>query len=106
MIDIRPDHLEIVKAILKRHVPKIEVRVFGSRVSRTAKKNPDLDLAIISDGPIDFRTRALLEEAFEESDLPFRVDVVDWATASHEFRSIIDQRYETLQEDKTFDEST
>lgn len=97
MIDIRQDHLEIVKAILKRHVPDAEVRIFGSRVTWTAKNHSDLDLAIVGEGPLDFRTKALLEEAFEESDLPFRVDVVDWATASDSFRRIIEKRYEVVQ---------
>ncbi|MFH1116508.1 MAG: nucleotidyltransferase domain-containing protein [Pseudomonadota bacterium] len=97
MIDIRPDHLEIVKAILRKHVPDAEVRVFGSRVTSTAKDHSDLDLAIVNEKPLDFRTKALLEEAFEESDLPFRVDVVDWAAVGEEFRRIIAGRYECLQ---------
>jgi predicted nucleotidyltransferase len=97
VIDIRPNHLEIVKAILKRLVPNAEVRAFGSRVTWTAKDHSDLDLAIVGDGPLDFRAQALLEEAFEESDLPFRVDVVDWATVSENFRLIITKQYEVVQ---------
>jgi predicted nucleotidyltransferase len=98
VIDIRPDHLEIVKAILKTHVPDAEVRAFGSRVAWTAKDHSDLDLAIMGDEPLDFRTKTLLEEAFEESDLPFRVDVVDWATVSENLRRIMEQEYVVLQE--------
>lgn len=100
MIDIRPNHLEIVKAILKRLAPNAEVRAFGSRVTWTAKDHSDLDLAILGEGLLDFRTRVLLEEAFEESDLPFRVDVVDWATVSEDFRRIIGQEYVVLQESR------
>lgn len=98
MIDIQPDHLQIVKAILKRHVPTAEVRVFGSRNTGTAKDHSDLDLAVVSDGPLDFRTKALLEESFEESDLPFRVDVVDWAAVSENFLRIIERKYVVVQE--------
>lgn len=97
MIDIRHDQLEIVKAILKRQVPNAEVRAFGSRVTGTAKNHSDLDLVIVGEGPLDFRTKALLEEAFEESDLPFRVDIVDWATVSDSFRNIIERQYEVVQ---------
>ena len=46
------------------------------RANRTAKPSSDLDLVIISDDKIPFRTLALLREAFTDSDLPFRVDVV------------------------------
>jgi predicted nucleotidyltransferase len=98
MIDINPRYLEIVKAILKSHVPDAEVRAFGSRVTGTAKDHSDLDLAVVGAGPMDFRSTALLEEAFEESDLPFRVDVVDWAAVSESFRRIIEQNYVVVQE--------
>ena len=33
--------------------------------------------------------RALLEHDFDESELPFKVDVVDWATTSDSFRAVI-----------------
>jgi predicted nucleotidyltransferase len=89
MIDVSPQNLEAVKAILRRHVPDREVWVFGSRATRTAKEYSDLDLAVIGDIPLDLGQLALLENDFDESELPFKVDVVDWATASESFRQII-----------------
>lgn len=44
MIDVSPDHLAEVQAILREHVPECEVRAFGSRVQETAKPYSDLDL--------------------------------------------------------------
>jgi len=38
-----------------------------------------------------------LKEAFEESDLPFRVDITDYNAISNEFRAIIKAKYEILQ---------
>lgn len=89
MIDVSPQYLETVKAILRRHVPDRDVWVFGSRATGTAKEYSDLDLAVIGDTPIDLGRLALLENDFDESELPFKVDVVDWATASESFRQII-----------------
>jgi type I restriction enzyme S subunit len=97
MIDLRVDHLEIVKAILRKHAPEAEIRAFGSRVTGTAKDHSDLDLAIVRERAMDFRAKALLEEAFEESDLPFRVDVIDWAGVGEDFRRIIARQYVVLQ---------
>jgi hypothetical protein len=37
------------------------------------------------------------EEAFAESVLPFRVDLMDWHTISENFQKIIDQKYELIQ---------
>jgi type I restriction enzyme S subunit len=88
-IDIAPDHLRIVMDILHGHVPGHQVWAFGSRARGAAKPYSDLDLAIITDKPLPLSTQAALAEAFSESDLPWRIDVVDWSTTSDAFRKII-----------------
>ena len=90
MIDINPYHLEIVTQILHEHVPDCEVRAFGSRATWTSKEYSDLDLAIVGNGPLKWRTLGKLRDAFEESYLPFRVDVLDWHDISDNFRKIIE----------------
>lgn len=82
---------EIVRGILARLVPQYEVWAFGSRARRTAKEYSDLDLAVIADKPLDWSIKASLVEAFDESDLPIKVDVVDWAATSDSFRRIIEK---------------
>ena len=96
MIDIHPDHLEIITDILKQFAPGCEVRAFGSRVTGMAKKHSDLDLAVAGKQKIDHKQMSQLKEAFEESDLPFRVDVLDWNGISPEFRQVIETKYEVL----------
>lgn len=96
-IDIRADHLQIVRDILQKHVPQYEVWVFGSRVKGTAKQYSDLDLCIKASTSLDFQAMALLQEDFAESDLPWKVDIVDWAVTSTEFLSIIEQDKVVLQ---------
>ena len=91
MIAATPHQLEAVKAILRRHVPGREVWVFGSRATRTAKEYSDLDLAVVGDVPLTIGQLALLEHDFDDSELPFKVDVVDWASANDGFREIIRQ---------------
>lgn len=98
MIDISPADEAIVNEILKKYVPKCEVRVFGSRHTWTAKSYSDLDLAIVGDVRLDKKVLYALQEAFEESELNFRVDVLDWHAISDEFRAIIEQGYSVIQE--------
>lgn len=88
-VDLRPDHLSVVKAILNKHVPECEVVAFGSRATWTAKDYSDLDLAILGDSPLSGRRTAALCEAFVESALPFKVDIVEWARIDERFRNII-----------------
>ena len=87
-VDLNPNHLGTVKAILAEHVPECEVRAFGSRATWTAKDYSDLDLAVVGEGLLDWRTLDRLKEAFEESDLPMRVDVLDWHAISDSFRKV------------------
>jgi type I restriction enzyme S subunit len=97
MLDLAPEHLSEVRRILQLHVPDRPVRAFGSRMQGTAKPFSDLDLAVMGDTPLDFRQLAALKDTFAESNLPFRVDIVDWATTSPAFRSIIEGACEVVQ---------
>ena len=90
-IDIRPDHWKIVRDILQKHVPQYEVWAFGSRAKWSAKDYSDLDLCVISDKPLSLSVSAALADDFSESDLPWKVDVVDWATTAESFRKIIER---------------
>ena len=91
-VDLRPDHWDIVRRVLQRHVPHREVLAFGSRATWTAKEYSDLDLAIMGEEPLPLNTGAALAEDLCESDLPFKVDIVDWARTDDSFRAII-RRY-------------
>ena len=97
-IDLNPNHLATVKSILAEHVPECEVRAFGSRATWTARDYSDLDLAVVGEEPIDWRTLGRLKEAFEESALPMRVDVLDWHTISESFQEVVERDYEVVQE--------
>lgn len=78
--------------ILHQHLPGAQVSVFGSRVQGKARPYSDLDLAIEVEPAPDWRTWARLREAFEASDLPICVDVVDWHRASADFKHLVDQQ--------------
>jgi len=76
--------------------------LLGLRIARgrTSKKVSDLDLVVMGDTPLSSSVLADLEESFRESDLPFKVDVVDWATTKETFRRIIEREYVVVQKSK------
>ena len=91
-IDIRPSDLRIVRDVLRRHLPAdVRVWVFGSRASWMTKDSSDLDLALEGEHRIPPQRLSALESAFEDSDLPFAVDVVDVNRISRRFRRIVEQ---------------
>ena len=96
MIDVSPAHLETILRIVSEHVPTCEVRAFGSRVTWTAKDYSDLDLAVVGSERLAPDVMRHLKEAFEESDLPYCVDLLDWHAISDSFRRVIEKRYEVV----------
>jgi predicted nucleotidyltransferase len=90
MIDVSGDELKIITDIIQEHAHDCRVLAFGSRRDGTAKKYSDLDLAFVGKEKLGLVRRFQLEDAFSESDLPFRVDVLDYNALSPEFREIID----------------
>lgn len=94
MIGIAPDQIEILRSIFTTFLPGVEVWVFGSRVTGPIKPSSDLDIALYSKTPISLKSLALLENALEESLLPFRVDCVDTERITPEFKDIIERNRE------------
>lgn len=96
-IDISPENWKIVYNILKKHVPNNAVWAFGSRAKWTAKPYSDLDICIVTDKPLSLSVLSAMREDFSESDLPWKVDIVDWAITSEDFKKIIIQDKVVLQ---------
>jgi len=91
------EELGELQRILKRFVPDYKVWAFGSRVTGKHKPYSDLDIALVGDEPISIETRAALTEALSESALPFKVDIVDWASTSDSFQQLIEKQKLVIQ---------
>ncbi len=101
MLELEPRHLNLVRRILQAHVPDLPVRAFGSRVRGAAKPHSDLDLVIMTEAPLPMSVKVRLEEAFSESCLPFKVEVLYGDEVAESFRQLIDGAWEPVQEART-----
>lgn len=78
-----------IKDIINEHLDPKEHKafIFGSRATGDFRKYSDFDIGVTGD-----RLKATvyfdLESAFEESDLPYTVDVVDFNDLSEEFINV------------------
>lgn len=98
MIDLEEPYLQLLQTILGQHLPGWEVRLFGSRVRGTARKYSDIDLVIVGASAVPEQTLTELRDAFASSDLPYRVDVLDWQAITPEFRRVIEEQgFEQIQ---------
>ena len=87
----------IVHDILAQHLAGYQVWAFGSRAKFTHKPFSDLDIVIMGDQPLGFSAKTELREAFDESDLRWKVDIVDWHDLAEDFRWMIDTHKIRLQ---------
>lgn len=85
-----------LQGIMQSCLPGITVWAFGSRVKGTARKNSDLDLVAFTE-PSQSPLVGQAREAFEESSLPFRVDLHIWSDLPESYQSNIRERYESIQ---------
>jgi predicted nucleotidyltransferase len=88
-VQLAPDHRDEIERIIRRagvdfdrHRPVL----FGSRATGEARRYSDVDIGLAGE-PLAMDALARLTDAFEESDLPYRVDVVNLANMSETFQA-------------------
>ena len=76
-IDLSPSQADEVRSILTGVLPTLVAWGFGSRATGRARPYSDLDILVATALPLTWSQRADLRDAFEASNLPFRVDIVE-----------------------------
>ena len=98
-IDISAGQRKVIQALLERHLPGTEAWAYGSRAKWTSRPQSDLDLVVFAK-PEQTQQVGNLREAFEESDLPFRIDLFVWDEVPDSFREQIEAEHVVLVETK------
>ncbi len=89
----------MLRLLLQQHLPHAEVWAYGSRVNGNGHEASDLDLVVRHPADLKKETSELWEmkEALVESNLPIRVDIIDWAYIPASFRHEIERAYVVVQ---------
>jgi predicted nucleotidyltransferase len=87
-LEVTPGQRRALLALLRRHLPGTTVWAYGSRTTGRSRACSDLDLVAFAT-PEQSRQVADLREACEESNLPFRVDLLVWDEAPESFRAAL-----------------
>jgi type I restriction enzyme S subunit len=96
IIDVEPRHYQTIKETLARFLPYKKVIAYGSRVKWNASETSDLDLAVLN--ATDKQIYAA-KEAFDESNIPFIIQLLNWDTIPQDFKENIEQKYHILQKE-------
>lgn len=84
-IQMDEHHYQIVKKILNHY--NVKTMIFGSRAKGTAKKFSDLDLVLLD--PVEGRKLTSIKSDLEESNLPYKVDIIQWNELDQNFQNHI-----------------
>jgi uncharacterized protein len=97
VIDLSPDVRDRVLDILHKHLSGLPIYLVGSRARGPAKRFADIDLLLMNDQPLAPEERANLRYDFEESDIPYKVDLLEWVGLSTSFRFRLLQEAQSLE---------
>lgn len=97
MID--EDTKKFLRSVVYKYVDSSSVRafLFGSRVTAASSKYSDIDLGLESKDPIPYSTIVDMEDDFENSNLPYSVDIVDFSKVSDKFKAVAESNKIYLQ---------
>jgi predicted nucleotidyltransferase len=91
-LDIKPQHQNLLLNLLKQFLPGIQVWAFGSRVKGCARATSDLDLVVFTNTTQKSQVFAL-QEALDESNFPYKVDLLIWNEIPDSFKENIKEKY-------------
>ena len=98
-LHLSPRHREKLTALLREHLPGVEVWAYGSRVSGRSHDGSDLDLVLRGPGlrAVPLEQLGDFTEAVRESTLPFLVEARDWTRLPARFHAAVERGYVVLQ---------
>ena len=97
-LDLPRRYRDQIEALLREHVPGVEVWAYGSRVNGMCHEASDLDLVLRGPGLKPLAGEYLdLVEAFQQSNIPILVQAHDWARLPESFHREIEQDYVVVQ---------
>ena len=94
-LHLAPRHRRVLEALLRTHLPGVEVWAYGSRVNGRGHDGSDLDLVLRGPDLLEIPGEQMLqfEDAIRESNIPFLVDAHDWALLPDRFHRQIERDY-------------
>lgn len=91
MFGLEDRHLNFVRKTLSKYFAEgASIYIFGSRAKGTQKEYSDIDIAVDMNGTVistDVLGKLLME--FEDSTLPYEVDIIDLNAIDEKFKNLI-----------------
>lgn len=93
---VSQEQIDFILSKIRFYFPQSRILVFGSRLYGQPRTYSDLDICIDNKKVLPLAKLYLLEEAFEESDIPFKIDISDFNRISDEFKKLVETKGQTI----------
>lgn len=82
--------INFLKKTIRTHIPDKSYKafIFGSRATNTNRRYSDIDLGIMGPKPLSSKAYISIDQDFQESDLPYKVDLVDFSNVTEKFKRV------------------
>ena len=99
-LHLSPRHREEIEALLRKHLPNVEIWAYGSRVNGRSHDGSDLDLVLRGPTLAAIDTSRIVDfiETLQDSTIPFLVEARDWACLPESFHREIEREHVVLVE--------
>ena len=101
-IAVSARHMQYLLDEIHRHIPKVMVWAFGSRVTGQHRPASDLDLAVHCDKETARKDLPALNEVLIESDLPFKVQLLDFNRLPENMQATIKTKYVVIYQQQEY----
>jgi hypothetical protein len=101
MIDYNKKYLSMIKEIIFSIIDKNEYKVFlfGSRATVRFNRYSDVDIGLLGNKPLGKAYYKIINK-IEESNIPYKVDIIDFALVDEKFKKIALQEIEIWNDPK------
>ncbi len=89
-LELKEFIIDSIKANLELGA-KFKIILFGSYAHHLKNNRSDIDIAIRCQKPLLLAAWVKIEEIFENSDIPQKIDVLDYHRVNLDFQKVIDQ---------------
>lgn len=80
----------LIKTLIRKQCPNAQIIFFGSRSTQTADTFSDYDVAIKANEALSLLSLSNIKESLANSDLPVKVDVLDYWRLEKSFQKYLD----------------
>ncbi len=94
-LNIKPEHLKMLKDIFQQYCPKAEIWVYGSRIKNQSHDGSDIDM-VVKDFNDSNKNIAELKQLLNDSNVPFLMDIQEFDKLPDYFQKEILNEYEVL----------